>query len=219
MSVQGLMQKGAPGCSKWEKTADIILKFPRGMWLGKNVSVELAKGQATSKPANSFVNGLGKCQGGAFKGLLLIFFAAFSTIAWFPLAIGLACKKIALYRDKKAEDYHQVVEIKLNEGSLIARKGNLNWRKKEIETRLKGIETELVEVDTHSYVHRPLEERPRLIQKAKKRLSAEKQALEAKKQNIEKELAAIEKELPSVQSRVGEIFARYGKQPDIIVSQ
>ncbi|QLH36226.1 MAG: hypothetical protein HWD61_08880 [Parachlamydiaceae bacterium] len=39
MSIKSLLNKGDINCSTLEKVADTILSGPRGMWLGRNVTV------------------------------------------------------------------------------------------------------------------------------------------------------------------------------------
>lgn len=232
MSLQGLMQKGAPKCSRLEKVADVLLKFPRVIWLGKNITVELAKGQITSESSKSFANALNTCKRGPFKGLLFIFFAIGSVFASIPLFLGLSGKKIALYRNKKAEEYHQVVELQLKKDELITARSDLKQKKQDVEKQLENMKLKFgeLEIEYDRYSNKPSRACVRInnydrtfrfvsyeslkshVEKKLKELRAEKQNIEKKKNGIENELAKIEKQLPSFDHRIEEIYKRYGTQ-------
>ena len=115
MVIQELMQKGAPNCSKLEKVADLLLRFPRGLWLGREVTLIKSNGgiyAAKSNESDSCVNFFKENKDVLLKQfpdwalITGICFVVLSILATPFLAAGLACKKIAFYNNPKAAAYN-----------------------------------------------------------------------------------------------------------------
>lgn len=122
MGIQGLLQKGEKNCSNLEKGADAILIFPRFMWRSREVKMitQADKKEIINSRSLSFTNIMNdirmdcalKAPDGSYTVLffsMAIFYVLGSVLASPLLALGLACKKIALVKDPKAHTYHKLL--------------------------------------------------------------------------------------------------------------
>jgi hypothetical protein len=144
MSIQGLLQKGTSDCSFLEKTADVLLAFPRVLWLDRYITVKTGE---SSTP--SFDVGADRDQYSAWRyaGPNLVALVAYILAVPF-LVVGLACKKIALLSDSKANSYHNIIELASEDTVLLRKKEELekqhdNLKKliDENDARLKDLVT------------------------------------------------------------------------------
>lgn len=108
MSIQGLMQKGMVNRSCLEKTADVLLAFPRKVWLNREVVIKVkgTESNVSIKKSNSLSKNITDGEQGIGLGLVSIIASPF-------LAVGLILKKIAISLDPMAKNYHRLVEYHL----------------------------------------------------------------------------------------------------------
>ena len=210
MSIQGLMQKGLQNCSKLEKAADILLVFPRVIWLKRNINVIVSgnDSQINDRKASSVLTSKGWHQDNYGLPLVLV---VGSIIATPFLAIGLALKKISFANNEKSKSYHQLIENQIKLGSLKkkidkltikARIANpeliLNYNNMwnqialEVKEMYKDDEKKLQFVDRVFYQRRNL---PEYEVKSRKKIfdkhMAEIEKLTQKKESIEKIISSL----------------------------
>ncbi|MFI0436126.1 MAG: hypothetical protein ACH350_10485 [Parachlamydiaceae bacterium] len=141
MSIQGLLQKGRNDCSLLEKTADVLLAFPRLLWLDRYITVK------TGGSTPSFDVGSDRDQYRAWGAIGPNLVALVAYILATPfLVVGLACKKIALLSDSKANVYHNIIELSPEDTELLRKKEALEKQRDDMrklidenDTRLKDL--------------------------------------------------------------------------------
>lgn len=161
MSVQTLLQKGADNCSKLEKAADAILVLPRLLWLGRDVSVrsEGGKPKITDRMGTSFVNTFGRNmhKRAEVEGSELLFIAGAiglvlgSIIAAPLLAVGLACKKIALLTSPRSKAYHAVVRSAHEGAKLLQEMRKLQYLQQNLHQSIRNLD----DFEQNSTTHYP----------------------------------------------------------------
>lgn len=216
MTVQGLLQEGTKECSMLEKIADAILAFPRALWKGRTITVVekgaecVIKDKETNSLASWVKSGWeesGRNISVALMSLIgSIVLVAGSIIAAPFLAVGLACKKIALLKNPGANDYHELIEAASSEAPLKYEKEILAARKRYVDKQIQEIDKQLGS----------LKAPPEATQAVKKLITDQRASLESRKESLVKysdqlaeEIKTTEKEWKPLHDKVVVIFAKF----------
>jgi hypothetical protein len=214
MSIQSLMQKGAETRSLLEKASDAILAFPRGMWLNRSIQVITTGEQPKTidKDGKSFMSFFPSLYEGSpdeatklvalFSGVV---FAAASIIATPFLAVGLTCKKIALMRDKKANQYNKLVESAIKDQELVRKKAKMDSSLEKIQNDLDALGLDkLPEIDPEGTT---LAEKSMRLER--KRLLSMQKKLQAEKEALMENAAPLRAQIEQTHKKVEELFKQY----------
>lgn len=208
-TCQNLLQKGIPNCTNLEKAADVILLFPRLMWLGRDIKVktEGERPEIIDEEGLSISNLLkikfhNEVSPMALLLLRLVYISG-SFLATPCLGIGLTCKKIALSNDSRANYYHKVIEVASEEVKLARKKEKLKKKQDEIQKKIEDIDICLkqliVSKDSTDYVKN-------LVQNHHTSFDLEKIALQYENSEITIQLENVEKQLNPLHEKVERAF-------------
>jgi len=201
MSIQGLLQKGMNECSLLEKTADVLLAFPRVLWLNRYITVK------TEGSTPSFEIGSDRDQYRVwnFFGPNLFAFMAYILATPF-LVVGLACKKIALLSDSKANAYHNIIELGPEDSALLLKKEALEKQRDNFknlidqnDTRLKGLVPD--QNSTEAIIN--------LIKKERTSIETANQKLEIDLSECSQKIIEIENKWKPIHQKVEEEFNKF----------